>query len=246
MDDLIKVILPFFSTTKNYGQALRRLASFAFYEIYLLTLIMRSIPRVDSFFAGIEAWGPFGKVLGLIPNYTDYNISGIAIGFAVAIFTHMFQFHERISDVMGIRRQFDHKHILVPMAIQVGTAITPAKDKKLRQQRDKLMHAVFYKYASSRNKDSIVDQHDIEHALNAWSWLWVFVEGAVYWIITAIVALLMDDKHLAIILASGSFLAVVIATFQRLRLPGYARPQIETILNNQGANAEVRETFDAL
>lgn len=246
MEGLLKVIFPFLSTTKNYDQVLRKLASFAFYEGYILTLMLRSVPRIDTFFTRMEVWGPIGKVLSLIPHHTGYNISGIVIGFAIAILTHMFQFHDRISDMVGIRRQFDRKNFLIPMAAHVGIRITPEKDKRLREQRDRLMQAVFYRYASSRDEAPLVDKHYIEHALNAWSWLWVFVEGAAYWSTAAIIAWWFGDARLALWLAFVAIIAVIIGIFQRLRLPGFARPQVEAILRDQKAANEVERVFRAL
>jgi hypothetical protein len=246
MEDLLKIILPFLSTPKNYGQVLKRLASFAFYETYILTLILRSIPRFDAFFTGIEKWGPIGKVLSIIPNYTALNISGVVIAFTVAILTHMFQFHDRISDVLGIRRQFDRKHILIPMAARVGVTITPDKEKELNRRRDELMGAAFYRYASSRDDKPIVDKHDIEHALSAWSWFWVFVEAAVYWIVAAVTAWVLGAAHLGWVLIIMAAVFIVIAFLQRLRLPAYARPQIDAILRDQAATANVSTVFHAL
>jgi len=246
MEDLLKIILPFLSTPKNYGQVLKRLASFAFYEIYFLTLVLRSIPQFDAIFAGIETWGPIGKVLGLIPDYTSLNISGLVIGFTVAILTHMFQFHDRISDLLGIRRRFDRKNILIPMAHRVGMTVTHAKEIKIAEHRDELMHAVFYRYASSRDETPLVDKHDIEHALSTWSWFWVFVEGVVYWLVAAVIAWSLRGAHLGWMLAITAAVFAIIAFLQHLRLPAYVRPQIDAILRDPTATVEVRQVFHAL
>jgi hypothetical protein len=186
--DVLKVILPFFSTPKDYSEVLKKLASFAFYETYLITLLLRANPRFDAVLTGIESWGPIGKVVSIIPHYDVLNLSGVVIAFLVAILTLMFQFHDRISDVLGIRRRFDLKVILIPLCERVGTPITKEIETKMAQRRDALMHAVFYKYASSRADKPLVDKHDIEHALNAWSWFWVFVEAIFYFGVGAIVA----------------------------------------------------------
>jgi hypothetical protein len=188
MKEVIDLVLPFFSTTKNYDDILRKLASFAFYETYIITLLLRANPRFDASFTAVESWGPVGKVVGIIPHHEVLNLSGIVIAFVVAILTHTYQFHDRISDVFGIRSRFDRKSILIPLAHLVGSVITNDKEAKIAQRRDELMHAVFYKYASSRAEHPLVDKHDIEHALNAWSWFWVFIEGAFYFGVGAFIA----------------------------------------------------------
>jgi hypothetical protein len=131
MKEVIDLVLPFFSTTKNYDDILKKCASFAFYETYLITLLLRANPRFDAFFTGIESWGPIGRVIHIIPHYDVLNLSGIVIAFAVAILTHTFQFHDRISDVLGIRRRFDRKSILTPLAQRVGSPITKDKEAKI-------------------------------------------------------------------------------------------------------------------
>jgi hypothetical protein len=125
------------------------LAGFAFYETYLITLLLRSNPRFDSFFARIESWGPIGKVVDIVPHHEVLNLFGLVIAFVVAGLTHMFQFHDRISDVLGIRRRFDRKSILVPLSQRVGSVVTKDKKAKIGRHRYELMRLVFYKYASS-------------------------------------------------------------------------------------------------
>ena len=159
---------------------LKKLASFAFYETYIITLLLRVNPAANSLFRRVESWGPIGKLDAVIPNHLVLNLSGLAIAFGVAILTHMFQFHDRISDVLGIRRRFDREAILIPLFQRVGLTITQDKASEIRKHRDELMRAVFYRYASSRAESPLVDKHDIEHALNAWSWFWVCVEAVTY------------------------------------------------------------------
>jgi hypothetical protein len=49
--------------------------------------------------------------------------------------------------------------------------------KAIDDHRDSLMRDVFYRFASSKSDNPVVDKHDIEHALNAWAWFWAFVEA---------------------------------------------------------------------
>jgi hypothetical protein len=246
MKEVIDLVLPFLSTTKNYDEILKKLASFAFYETYLITLLLRANPRFDAFFTVIESWGPIGKIVGIIPHYDVLNLSGIVIAFVVAVLTHTFQFHDRISDVLGIRRRFDCKSILIPLSQGVGSVVTKDKEAKIAQRRDELMHAVFYKYASSRDDHPLVDKHDIEHALNAWSWLWVFVEGAFYFGVGAIIAWWLGSRNLAATLTIVWIALVVLAFVQCARLHRYARPQIDTIAADPTASFDVKRKFDAL
>jgi len=246
MDQIIKLILPFFSTTRDYADVLKRLASFAFYETYLITFLLRSNPHYDSFFTTVESWGPVGKAISTIPHYDVFNLSGLMIAFLVAILTLTFQFHNLISGILGIRRRFDRKSILIPLARAVGYEVTKDSERKIRKQRQELMHAVFYRYASSRAEKPLVDKHDIEYALNAWSWFWVFVEAVFYFGIGAIIAWRVDSGRLAVGFAVVSAVVLVLSMIQRLRLDRYSRPEIETIASDRTAAYEIKARFDAL
>ena len=246
MDEAIKLVLPFLSVPKNYSQILKKLASFAFYEVYLITLMRRANPNIERFFSGIETWGPIGKVTDIIPGHQVLNLTGIAIAFAIALLTHMFQLHDRISDLLGIRRRFDLKSILIPLALLVGVDVSKDKEAKIWGKRDALMRSVFYKYASSRDDKPLVDKHDIEQALNAWSWFWVFVEAIIYFTIGMIIAFWLGSHDIAKIFAVIGVVCFAIACLQRFRLPRYAKPQVAAIAANAGASAEVKQQFDAL
>jgi ABC-type siderophore export system fused ATPase/permease subunit len=246
MAELIKLILPIFYTTKNYEDVLKRLAGFAFYETYFITLLLRSNSRVKDFFTSVESWGSVGDALRVIAHYDVINITGIVIALVVAVVTHMFHFHDRISDVLGIRRRFDINNILMPLSQRVHAVITEDKELKIARQRHELMHAVFYKYASSRAANPLVDKHDIEHALNAWSWFWVCLEGVVYFGAGACVGWWLGSSELGLVLVIVSAVLVILAAAQRLRLGRYARTQVESIASDPTAAYEIKNRFDAL
>src|SRR5690348_1483497 len=130
MDSIINLLFPLLSTAKNYDDVLKKLPSLAFYDTYLTTPLPRSHPLAAAFLASIESWGPVGKVSASIPHADALNLSGIVIAFAVAVLTHMFQFHDRISDVFGIRRRFDVRHILIPLATRLHVDFPEDKEAK--------------------------------------------------------------------------------------------------------------------
>ncbi len=246
MGDIVKLIIPFFSTPVNYDDVLKRLASFAFYEIYLITLILRTNHHVDDFLRTLEGWGPVGKVVDIIPHHEVLDPAGLVIAIGMASLGYMFQLHDRVSDIIGIRRRFDCKHILIPLAKRVGSQITKEKELKIAKHRDELMRAVFYRYASSRSDKPLVDKHDIEHALGAWCWFWSFVEAILYFSIGALMAWWSGSKELARAFGIAVAVFFAIASVQRPRLNRYARPQIDSIAHDEIASAFVKQQFDAL
>ena len=201
---------------------------------------------ITPFLRASKSWGPIGKVVGIVPHHEVLNLSGVVIAFAVAALTHMFQFHDRISDVLGIRRGFDRKSILVPLSQRVGSVVNKNKKAKIGKCRNELMRAVFYKYASSASDNPLVDKHDIEHALNAWSWFWVCVEAVAYFGTGTIIARWLGSNNLAWIFAMTSVVLLIIALLQRARLTRYARPQLDSIAADPTAAYDVKRRFDAL
>jgi len=237
MGDFLNLVTPFFSTPTTYAQMLKKLAGLAFYEVFLITFLLRSIPQVDGALESVES---------LIPHSTMYNLGGLAIALLVALLSHIVHLHDRISDLIGIRRRFDRNHILIPLAELVGVKITPQRREAMAQNRDRLMREVFYKYASSRAENPLVDKHDIEHALAQWAWLWAFVEGTVFFSIGAAVALVFGGSRLGVWLLAVALAFVAIAFALSFRLPRYARAEIEAIAADNSARRHVRASFDAL
>jgi hypothetical protein len=108
------------------------------------------------------------------------------------------------------------------------------------------MHAVYYPYASSRDDNPLVDKHDIEQALGAWSWFWAGVEFVAFLIVGSILAFVLKDSALGGSLLIISGVALLCTILQHRRLPRYSRPQVEAIAADPKAAAAVRDSFDAL
>ena len=57
--------------------------------------------------------------------------------------------HDWVSDLFGIRRQFDVKEILLPMAAAAGVSLSLEQQIRVQEKRCELIGQVFYKYVSS-------------------------------------------------------------------------------------------------
>lgn len=198
MIEILNLIFPFFSTPKNYDQMLKKLAMSVFYETYVISFFLRNIPEIDNKFRAVESYGNLGSVISEIPHSAVINVTGFAIALAAAIIAYMLPLHDKISDVFGIRKRFDREKILIPLALLVGVALTDEQIAALKLKRDSIMRKVFYKYASSRADNPLVDKHDIEHALGAWFWLWLLIEAATIFLISSLPALYFTDSKLGL------------------------------------------------
>jgi hypothetical protein len=81
--------------------------------------------------------------------------------------------------------------------------------------------------------------------LNAWSWFWVF-EGIFYFGFGALIAWWLGATFLIEVFVSIAIAYFLLACFQRARLPGYAKPQIESIAADATSRYDVKNKFDAV
>jgi hypothetical protein len=181
-----------------------------------------------------------------VPYASTFHASAILIALLGALISNILPLHDRISDVLQIRRRFDTDHIMLPLAKLVGAKITEKKIRAFVRDRQRVMREIFYKFASSRDPKALVDKHDIEHALSQWGWFWSFIEGTVFWTVGALMAFAFGAESIAcpkLIIALGLLLATLLFSY---RLPRYARPQIEAIAANAAASQHVKAVLDAL
>jgi hypothetical protein len=117
---------------------------------------------------------------------------------------------------------------------------------KFAKNRDKLMYAVFYRYASSSDDNPVAGKHNVTQAVGAWSSFWVFVEGIAYFTCGALVAWLFDSRSLGLSLLATSVILFVLACLQYVRLEKYSIRQIESIVSDKTAVEEIENQFNAL
>jgi hypothetical protein len=246
MSDLLKLLLPVFLSPSNYAEMLKKLGSFVFYETWIATFILREIPEIDALFGFIEKHGAIGRVLSVIPNYEKFNLVGLAISLLIACIFYAVQMHDRISDLFGIRKRFDRNYILLPMAVFVGAQLTPAQLNSLITNRHSILRRVFYDYVSSRAATPLVDKHEIERALDAWSWYWILIEAIPVALLSALVAIMFSATLIAVSFCAAAILCWILSSLFYLRLERFTRPEIEAIIANKGARADIQEAFRAL
>jgi hypothetical protein len=246
MGDFLKLLLPVVLTPTTYAELLKKLAACLFYQTWAVTFLLRNIPSIDGAFHAVENYGRLGIALTTVPAYDKLNLAGAAIALLAAGFSYAVQLHDRVSDLFKIRHRFDRANIFLPLAVLVGAKFSAMQLNAVDANRVTLMHRVFYKFASSRADKPLVDRHDIEHALDAWSWFWILLEGMVLLIASAVIAIFFETPFLGSGFAAVFILYWILSVLQYSRLERYVRPQVETIAGNKDAAQEVRETFCAL
>jgi hypothetical protein len=247
MAALLNLLSPVFQTTKNYEQVLYRLAFFVFWEVYVISFYLRDISQVDAMFFGwVKNLPLFAAIEQTFPLANTLNLLGAVTALAVALITRVVKLHDFISDVLGIRRRFDCYYILFPLATMVGELLTSTQKAAVISARSDLMRKVFYRYASSRVDAPLVDKHEIEQALDAWSWFWVCVEAVIIFTCTGLIAHFFHAHKLGIrlLIIAGSLVLLAAVLFSRVGK--YTRVEILAIATDPTAANDVRSVFNAL
>ncbi|MDP1690308.1 MAG: hypothetical protein Q8L52_03885 [bacterium] len=230
-----------FRAVSDYPSMLNKIATFVFIiAMLLLGFIRNHIPAVEQFLA------PYNYKIYLNNNWT-IPIGTILPAFIIALLSRILKFHDRISDLFGIRQRFDVQNILYPMALAVSPNLFLTQIKLLNERRNELMVKVFYKYASGTSGKAVIDSHYITMALDQWSWYWIVLEGLTLTTITSLVLLFSGDAIssailLIIVLAAGlTLLPMIIKLCAR-----YALNEIEQIISDQNRKNEIERVFRAL
>lgn len=244
--DFLKLLIPLFLAPKNYYEVRQKLGAFVVYEGWLATVILRYDSGVKLFFTKIEN--------ALIPTFitkhfdwvNQINPIGLAFGMIVGLLFFIFHVHDRISDVLKIRVRFDRKYIIRPLASAVNLPLDDRQMNLIKAAHDRYMRNLFYKYTSSKADKPLVDRHDVEQALESWSWFWVGLEGAIIWLVGGVVALLIgqDAKPWMFVILLVTYIALMglIWPFLKRR----ARAQIEAIADDATARNNIVNAINAI
>jgi hypothetical protein len=168
------------------------------------------------------------------------------VAFLIAFLSESIKLHDKVSDLLRIRSEFDTRWILIPMALLSSATLTSAQFEKLRAERGRLMDDVFYAYASGSAKRQMIDDHAITQALTAWSWYWLCVEAIAVVIPTAAILAFSGQSFWV-----ESLLAIVLSLMLMMRVfradcAKYADSQVRQILNDISRRTAVAATFNAL
>lgn len=230
--------LNLFSVGADYKQMLNKLAWWNFfvslvcgYVLYTLFPVLQI--HLDRFptipFHGV----PLSSAVLLISTF-------------IAFLGRSVKLHDRLSDLLGIRANFDVNHVLSPLAEAVGLKLSSSRIGRLRQERKKLMRNVFYRYVSSTEGQSKIDRHYIVMALDQWYWLWVSLQTSLL-VGLSVIILLIGGRWLAA-LSGVIFVGILIIICRVLYSTAIecARTEIEEIVRSPDRVQEIIRHYYAL
>jgi len=223
-----------FGTISSYKEMLAKIAIFTFVStVAALGLLSYQIPEVSSFF---RQWPVKIPVEGL-----ELPLIILVSALVVATVARIIKLHDRISDILGLRRRFDVAHILSPMASSVGVTVN---ESVLKARRREIMRKVFYRYASSGQP--VIDAHYVTMAMDQWLWFWVLIESIPIWIVVGVVLAVYERFIAAGLVVAGLVAAAIILAWSWGMSAKYAKQQVDEILSDGQRYQEVKGVLSAL
>lgn len=234
-----------FVSPKTYSEMLRKLAGLTAIEVYVTTALLRLIPDVADIFKQLESYVvPIATIKGF--ELAKLNPVGLIAALVTAFLFYHFQLHNKLEKPFRVRQRFDIDEIILPLASSVGVTLTDAQKARIETERHSVMRQVFYKYASSSGADTLVDSHDIERALEAWSKFWACEEAVVVLTVGLVVSLLYGQLVLIMIFLVPVTLCLIAMARMGPTLAGRGRAQIDQIAADPTARLEVSQYLNAL
>lgn len=244
MDSILRVLMPFFAP-KNYSEMLWKIALAGFWLTFGCTFIVRTDPGINDLFLRLEHLPGLSDFLKAI-KAPQINAGGVVVALTFLIFSKTTAFHDWISDLFKIRARFDRANILLPLAVMSGVGMNARQVSHIATDRDHLMGATFYKYASSRAEKPLVDKHYIESALEAWHLYWVALEGFFIVCAFAVLSAFAGSVRMMVFFWAASMALLLFMHLRYAKLEERAKPQIQQIAEDPTANAANRTVFEEL
>lgn len=170
--------------------------------------------------------------------------------FAIALLAgglfRVLKMHDRISDLFKIRRKFDIVYIINKLSAKCRGRELNAKEINILKDyriRRRVMHDIFYQYASGNPKETVIDYHYVELALNQWCDYWIMVEASIIFIIFSIIAII-NSSYYSFIYISMLVVFIIINLLTHKTRVKYADDQIEIITKVDERCNEIRSVLN--
>lgn len=230
-----------FDAPNSYSKMLGRIGVFTGVISFICVLIIgKQSPSADHFLK----FGTTVKVTAWGVEFAGVPLGYILIPVGIALISRILKLHDRVSDFLGIRRNYDVEHILIPLAKGVGLTVDNDLVRKLNDHRDDLMYKVFYPYAGYA--DPKIDENLVIMTLDALGWYWVFIEGAVCLGAAAVISLLLRENFAC----AGLSIAFVALVFFAIIFHGTCArntaAEVREILNDPARCAVINGAISAL
>lgn len=223
-----------FEAPKNYHEMLNKIGWYTFVGIFIATIM------------GVNANATIKDILekSSLGLKFEYNGINFAVGYiypavVLGFIARTIKFHDKVSDLFRIRKEFDIKYILTPICEGLGKKINKHLKDTLQAKRDELMTRLFYKYASSTNAQ--IDTHLIITALDNWCGYWILLELRIIFIVLSIILLILGtpDIYLYILVALIFIMTILANVLYKCGIK-YAKDEVAEILSDNNRRKAMR------
>ena len=220
---------------ESYSDMLERIFATTLVTGIMCTLILAgSSPAVKALLDSVKTEAEIGPVKNLKALY-------VLLPIAIAVISRALRLHDRISDILRIRFDFDTQYILFPMAHLTGHELDRNMRGLIRSARQEAMYKVFYPYAGFA--DPKIDKQLVRSALDNWGWFWVCIESGFLFSVTAvIVKVLHRDTQFRICLVILLVIAIMLLV-QWFACRRSAGRQVRAIVDDEGRKSDIRAYF---
>jgi len=223
---------------ESYSEMLERIFATTLATGFLCTVFLaQGSPAVHDLVNRISASADIGPLKGVKALY-------VLIPLGIAIFARVIKLHDKISDIFRIRKRFDTRHILLPMAERLGFDINNPFRASVENDRIQAMYAVFYPYAGFA--EPAIDQQLVRTALDNWGWFWVALEAAFLTLVTLIVFFAIGRWNHGLLTLGVLILLILFLFYQWSVCKRSASAQVEAILQDAERADKVRRYFAKL
>jgi len=228
-----------FSAATDYPSMLRKIAAYHFaIATFVVLFLWWQVPEL-------------AKAADRVPFTVEvrgnkFPFIVILVSLLTAFISRTIKFHDRLSDLFGIRQGFDVHSILIPMALAVGVQVSVPKIKSMFEKRKELMAKTFYAYASSGPEKAVIDRHYITIALDQWSWYWIVLEGTGLLLVGSVVLAVFGKFAAAYVLGGAAVLGFWLLSAIRSQCARYALQQVELIVDDSERCAAIARHFGAI
>lgn len=223
---------------QSYSNMLTRIFWATLIAGVLCTFALASVsPAARNF---LESWSAGISIAVLDSVKALY----VLVPLGLAILSRVFLLHDKVSDLFGIRRRFDLKNILRPLAEGVGFPVAGADWMRVEESRDLAMTRTFYRYASFTNPR--IDIQMVRTAADRWAWFWCTVEPQVILIAACSIFVVLRAWSWLLYLLSAIVVLILVGALLWPQLRKGARTQVAEILDNECWREEVRSALYAI
>jgi len=169
----------------------------------------------------------------------------VVIPLFLAVLSRAVKLHDRISDLLGIRRCFDRRHILMPLARGVDIKLDDHADMILKTNRHALMRKTFYTYAPNA-RDAAINRQYVAAALDQWGWFWSCLEPSVVFLLASVFAGALVGFPLALAFVILSAILIFAAFGLWFSCVRAGKKQVDDILDDKLRRTSIAGHFNAV